>query len=90
VIEGVSYFKDATLAHDLAAETDWKRRNLYLGPQVSLAKLSPVLSHSPQYDRLVVTLQDKFEEFLKERGIGDELAAFIPDYAEWKEQKVSQ
>lgn len=34
VVEGASYFHDSKLAVDTTAEGDWKRRNLYLGPQV--------------------------------------------------------
>jgi hypothetical protein len=41
-----------------------------------------------KYDRLEPSLQEKFEEFMKERGVGDELALFIPAFAEYKEQKV--
>lgn len=41
-----------------------------------------------QFDTLDVTVQEEFEKFLQERGINDTLAAFIPEYAEFKEQKV--
>ncbi len=34
VIENLSYYKDAKLATDLTPEADWKRRGLYIGPQV--------------------------------------------------------
>jgi hypothetical protein len=34
VIENVSFYKDAKMATDLTAEADWKRRGLYIGPQV--------------------------------------------------------
>jgi hypothetical protein len=34
VVEGASYFPDSKLATDSSAEGDWKRRTLYLGPQV--------------------------------------------------------
>ena len=30
----------------------------------------------------------EFEKFLQERGINESLAAFIPEFAEFKEQKV--
>lgn len=36
-----------------------------------------------------VSVQEEFEKFLAERGINDSLAVFIPEYAEYKEQKVS-
>ena len=41
-----------------------------------------------QSDTLDVTVQEEFEKFLQERGINDSLAAFVPEYAEFKEQKV--
>jgi len=72
VVEGASYFSDSKLATDSSADADWKRRTLYLGPQ---------------YDRLEVGLQERFDEYLQERGVGEELALFIPEYAEFKEQK---
>lgn len=34
-------------------------------------------------------VQDEFEKFLAERGINETLALFVPEYAEYKEQKVS-
>jgi len=70
--ENISYYNDSRLGTELTAEADWKRRGLYIGPQ---------------FDTLDVTVQDEFERFLEERGINDSLAAFIPDYAEYKEQK---
>ena len=44
--------------------------------------------HHYQFDTLDVAVQDEFEKFLTERGINESLAYFIPEYAEWKEQKV--
>jgi Mitochondrial glycoprotein len=35
-----------------------------------------------------VGVQEEFEKFLQERGINESLALFIPEYAEYKEQKV--
>jgi complement component 1 Q subcomponent-binding protein, mitochondrial len=72
-IETVSYFKDAKLANDLTAESDYKRRGTYVGPQ---------------FEHLDLNLQEGFEAFLAERGIDESLALLIPEYAEWKEQKV--
>ena len=71
-IENISFFKDASLANELTAEADWKRRGLYIGPQF------------PTLDQEV---QDHFVSFLEERGINEELATFIPLLAEWKEQR---
>jgi len=72
VLENVSFYKDAKLATDLTAESDWKRRGLYIGPQ---------------FDTLDLNLQEEFERFLQERGINESLAFFIPEYAQYKEQK---
>jgi len=72
VVEGASYFPDSKMATDSSADADWKRRTLYLGPQ---------------YDRLEIGLQERFDEYLQERGVSEELALFIPEYAEFKEQK---
>jgi complement component 1 Q subcomponent-binding protein len=35
-----------------------------------------------------VSVQEEFEKYLQERGINESLAIFIPEYAEYKEQKV--
>jgi complement component 1 Q subcomponent-binding protein len=40
-----------------------------------------------QFDHLDEALQTDFEAFLEERGIDSSLALFIPDLAEYKEQK---
>ncbi|KAH9074305.1 regulatory protein suaprga1 [Lactarius deliciosus] len=72
VVENVSFYKDSTLATDLTAEADWKRRGLYIGPQ---------------FETLDVSLQEEFEKFLQERGINESLAFFVPEYAQYKEQK---
>ena len=34
LIENVSYFQDAKLAHTNGVEADWQRRALYIGPEV--------------------------------------------------------
>lgn len=60
------------MASELTAEADWKRRGLYIGPQF------PTLDDG---------LQEQFQAFLDERGINDDLAMFIPMFAEYKEQK---
>ncbi|KAF8269480.1 mitochondrial glycoprotein [Lactarius quietus] len=60
------------LATDLTAEADWKRRGLYIGPQ---------------FETLDLSLQEEFEKFLRERGINESLAFFVPEYAQYKEQK---
>jgi len=72
VIENIAYYKDASLATDLTAEADWKRRGLYIGPQ---------------FDHLDVGVQEEFEKFLDERGVNSTVALFVPEYAAHKEQR---
>ena len=43
---------------------------------------------NPQFETLDVGVQEEFERYLQERGVDESLAAFIPEYAEHKEQKV--
>ncbi|CCM05829.1 uncharacterized protein FIBRA_08065 [Fibroporia radiculosa] len=73
VVENISFYKDAQVGTELTAEADWRRRGLYIGPQ---------------FDTLDVSVQEEFEKFLQERGINEALASFVPEYAEYKEQKV--
>jgi complement component 1 Q subcomponent-binding protein, mitochondrial len=75
LVDNVSFYPDASLGTELTAEADWKRRGLYIGPQ---------------FDTLDVGLQEEFEKYLQERGIDERLALFIPEYSEFKEQKVSK
>jgi len=72
VVDNISYYPDAKMGTDLTAEADWKRRGMYLGPQ---------------FDTLDVSVQEEFEKYMGERGISESLAMFIPEYAEYKEQK---
>lgn len=44
VVENLSFYNDSKLATDLTAEADWKRRGLYIGPEVCLL-------FSPSYGR---------------------------------------
>ncbi|KAG5641766.1 hypothetical protein DXG03_004261 [Asterophora parasitica] len=71
IVENVSFYKDAKLGTDLTAESDWKRRGTYIGPQ---------------FDTLDVAVQEEFEKYLQERGVNEHVALFIPEYAEFKEQ----
>jgi complement component 1 Q subcomponent-binding protein, mitochondrial len=34
VADNISFYQDAKLATELTPEADWKRRGLYIGPQV--------------------------------------------------------
>ncbi|KAJ3781265.1 mitochondrial glycoprotein [Lentinula aff. detonsa] len=72
VIDNITYYKEGSLATDLTAEADWKRRGIYMGPQ---------------FDTLDIGLQEEFDKFLQERGIDQSLALFIPEFAEHKEQR---
>ncbi|KIJ62193.1 hypothetical protein HYDPIDRAFT_158469 [Hydnomerulius pinastri MD-312] len=72
LVDNISYYPDAQLGTELTADADWKRRGLYIGPQ---------------FDTLDVAVQEEFEKFLQERGINENLAMFIPEYSEFKEQK---
>jgi hypothetical protein len=73
VIDSVSFYPSKALGTELTAEADWKRRGLYIGPQ---------------FDTLDVGVQEELERFLQERGINESLALFVPEFAEYKEQKV--
>lgn len=37
VVDNIAYYKDGSLATDLTAEADWKRRGIYMGPQVCVS-----------------------------------------------------
>ncbi|KAI0078643.1 mitochondrial glycoprotein [Panus rudis PR-1116 ss-1] len=72
IVDNISFYSDSKVGTELTAEADWKRRGLYIGPQ---------------FDTLDITVQEEFEKFIQERGINENLAMFIPEYAEYKEQK---
>lgn len=95
MVDAISFYKDAKIGTELSADADWKRRGLYIGPQVCtlLPLLPPFLWNADlicywQFDTLDVGVQEEFEKYLNERGINESLALFIPEYAEYKEQKV--
>jgi complement component 1 Q subcomponent-binding protein, mitochondrial len=71
VVDNIAFYQEGKLATDSTAEADWKRRGVYMGPQ---------------FDTLDVGLQEEFEKYLQERGINEDLAMFIPEFAEYKEQ----
>jgi complement component 1 Q subcomponent-binding protein, mitochondrial len=72
VIDNVYYHKSAALANAQTAEADWERRGVYAGPP---------------FGNLDEDLQVLLERYLDERGINTQLALFIPDYIDFKEQK---
>ena len=47
VIENISFYDDTKLGTELTAEADWKRRGLYLGPQVTNPNLFVDSRHMP-------------------------------------------
>ena len=51
-------------------------------------RLTLYLSCLRQFETLDLNFQEEFEKFLQERGINDDLALFIPELIEYKEQKV--
>ncbi|GJN88931.1 hypothetical protein Rhopal_001902-T1 [Rhodotorula paludigena] len=71
-INNIAYYPDADVALGMTSEDDWKRQGLYMGPA---------------FDNLDEGVQSEFEAYLEERGVNSALALFIPDLAEWKEQK---
>ncbi|WFD29185.1 Mitochondrial acidic protein mam33 [Malassezia sp. CBS 17886] len=72
MVENVTFYKDNALATALTADADWARRGLYIGPQ---------------FETLDENVQANFESYLAERGVATNLALFIPNYAEYKEQR---
>jgi complement component 1 Q subcomponent-binding protein len=71
-IENVSYFRKPELADANTAEKDWARQNLYIGPP---------------FRNLDSDLQMMLERYLDERGVNAELAMFVPEYIDFKEQR---
>ncbi|SNX87942.1 probable Mrb1 - Mitochondrial p32 Family Protein [Melanopsichium pennsylvanicum] len=71
-VDNIAYYKDQELATRIDAEADFQRRGVYLGPS---------------FETLDDALQNQFQQYLVERGIDANLALFIPNYAEYKEQR---
>lgn len=72
LIDNVYYFADADLAEPSQAEQDWKRKSVYAGPP---------------FGNLDEDLQVLLEKYLGDRGINTQLATFVPEYIDFKEQK---
>jgi len=72
VIENLFFYKDAKLAHAATAEASHDAQSVYPGPP---------------FGSLDEDLQILMERYLEERGITQELAVFVPDYMDMKEQK---
>ena len=72
VVDHVEYYPKAELAEAGTAESEFARNNIYAGP--------PFQNLDPE-------LQDMLERYLDERGINEQLASFVPDYIDHKEQR---
>jgi len=72
LVDNISFYPDGKLGTDLTAEADWRRRGLYIGPS---------------FDTLDAGVQEEVEKWLAARGVDETMASFIPEYAEFKEQK---
>lgn len=72
VVENMYFYKDAKLAHAPNAEATHSAQSLYPGPP---------------FGTLDEDLQILMERYLEDRGINQELALFIPDYMDVKEEK---
>lgn len=72
VIDNISYYSKPDLADAQTAELDWSKRNLYTGPP---------------FGNLDQDLQLLMERYLDERGVNTELALWLPEYIDFKEQR---
>ncbi|KAJ1957892.1 Mitochondrial acidic protein mam33 [Dispira parvispora] len=70
-VDHISVYEDNKMAKNQTAEADYQRRGYYMGPTFGF---------------LDDDLKASFEKYLEERGIDGEMALFIPDYIEHKEQ----
>ncbi|KAJ6562590.1 mitochondrial glycoprotein [Mycena capillaripes] len=73
-----AFYSSARIGQELSIESDFARRTR------ALHRTFGALS---SFETLDIALQEHFENFLHERGIDEELAAFVPEYAQWKEQR---
>ncbi|CCF48750.1 hypothetical protein NDA11_002798 [Ustilago hordei] len=71
-VDNIAYYKDKELATKIDADADFARKAVYLGPT---------------FETLDDGLQEQFRAFLAERGVDANLALFVPNYAEYKEQR---
>lgn len=72
LVHNVSYYPKSELASAETAELEWVASGLYSGPP---------------FGNLDQDLQLLLERYLDERGINTELALWIPDYVDFKEQR---
>ena len=71
-IDNVFYFPTVDMADPATAEVDWKRRGQYTGPP---------------FGNLDEDLQAMMEDWIESRGIDTQLALFVPNYIDYKEQR---
>ncbi|CBQ71449.1 probable Mrb1-Mitochondrial p32 Family Protein [Sporisorium reilianum SRZ2] len=71
-IDNIAFYKETDMATRMDADADFKRRGFYLGPQ---------------FDTLDEAVQTQWHQFWLERGVDANMALFIPNYAEYKEQR---
>ena len=71
-VEDVFYFQNAGLAEPDTAEKMHARQHVYAGPP---------------FGNLDSDLQAMLERYLDERGVNSQLATFVPDYIDYKEQR---
>jgi complement component 1 Q subcomponent-binding protein len=71
-VEDVFYFQNAELAEPDTAEKMHARQPVYAGPP---------------FGNLDSDLQAMLERYLDERGVNSQLATFVPDYIDYKEQR---
>jgi len=72
IINNVVFTPDSKVAKGDDVESDWKRGLVYPGPD---------------FLSLDSTVQEIFYEYLEERGINSDLAEFLPEYVNMKENK---
>jgi len=72
IIENLYHYATTQLADPKSAEDDYARRNVYTGPP---------------FGNLDEDLQILMERYLEERGVDTNMALFVPDFVDWKEQK---
>jgi complement component 1 Q subcomponent-binding protein len=72
VLESFWFLKDASLVSPKSFEIEKARLDQYAGPNFS---------------NLDEGLQEQIETYIANRGINEELATFVVDYIDWKEQR---
>lgn len=71
-LQSISFFPKEALLEAKSTKDAEEARSLYAGPPA---------------EELDAELQQMFYQYLEERGIDDELAAFLPEYMDQKEQR---